>query len=472
MENRTMRACDNCRRRKVKCNFNSPQCCSCQLSDLLCAYTVPPKKRGRRFRNPGSAPPPPSKPSPSSVLPDASPLWPPLGHFPATTSPAGSGLSNISSRHQRSARSPAILEPSDFHSQLYEIHKQLEDAITQIQPNSSIGQIGSQCIDLYMQYLFPIMPLVHERNLRQSLAILSADSNLFFSCHSLNSQSQASTDPSLETNDLSLCRVFSLLTAVCAETCMVLPSHILTDGSQLANHFLKAFRSCLNLQQDNDVESPNSYSVIIRYFHSNSIHAMGKAKVSWFLLGEAIRMAQALCLHHKYPLENIDPIEAQLRRNIFWQLHTGDKSAALLNNRPFILHEFTLRDHISVRHASPEGYTLLDTTKSHNAEPYESRLMQSFHLCQSLWGLGAKLLLDFQLLEPFCTSTSSEPPPITEKQASAVLDAYIQFLSFADDMPEWLKVIENTQDVAGTNQEYQRAGFWIQRVIFRSLFSL
>ncbi|KAG4430426.1 hypothetical protein IFR05_014096 [Cadophora sp. M221] len=314
------------------------------------------------------------------------------------------------------------------------------------------------------------MPLVHERSLRRSLALFSPDSEIFFPCHSPNSQGQSSTHPSSETDDLDLCRQFSLLTAVFAETCFVLPSHILPDGSRLANHFLKASRSCLNLQQDSDVESPISTSIIIRYFHSNSIHAMGKAKVSWFLLGEAIRLAQAMCLHQEYALENMDPVEAQLRRNIFWQLHTGDKSAALLNNRPFILHEFTLRDHISVRHAPPDGYSLLDTTRSHNSEPYESRLMQSFHLCQNLWSLGAKLLLDFQLLQPFCTSTSPNPPPLTELQTSTILDAYVQFLSFTDDMPAWLHEIEEPPDVTDANQVYQRAGFWIQRINLQVTF--
>lgn len=301
------------------------------------------------------------------------------------------------------------------------------------------------------------MPLVHERSLCRVLALFSPDSEKFFPCHSPNSQSQSSPHPPSDTGDLDLCRLFSPLATVCAMAYFILPSHILADGSRLANHFLKASRSCLNLQQDSDIESPISSSIIIRCFHSNYIHAIGKAKVSWFLLGEAIRLAQAMCVHHEYALENMDPVEAQLRRNIFWQLHTGDNSAALLNNRPFILHEFILRDHISACHAPPDGDSLLDTTRSHNTEPYEIHLMQSFHLCQNLWSLGAKLLLDFQLLQPFCTSTSPDPPPLTVQQTSAILDAYVQFLSFTDDVLAWLHEIEEPADVTDANQVYQRA---------------
>ena len=439
------------------------------------------------------------------------------------TSPTASGLSNVSFQYERHVERTFTPQSTSVRSQILDIYQQLEDEIGRIQPQSSFQNLGSRCVDLYMQYLFPIMPLVHERTLRLSLAMFSVDSGSTFPRHSPNSHSESSIQPSSDTSDLELCRLFALVTAVCAETCIVLPSHMLIDGARLANHFLRASRSCLILQQDDDIESPNSSSVIIRYFHSNSVHAMGKAKVSWFLLGEAIRLAQAMNLHHEYALENMDPVEAQLRRNIFWQLHTGDKSAALLNNRPFILHEFTIRDNISVRHApldgytlldtarpqnaepyesrlmqsfhlcqnlwslgakllldfrdnisvrhAPlDGYTLLDTARPQNAEPYESRLMQSFHLCQNLWSLGAKLLLDFQLLQPFCTSTSPDPPPVTDQQSSAILDAYVQFLSFTDDMPVWLKEIEDTQDVVDSNREYQRAGFWIQRINLQVTF--
>jgi len=386
------------------------------------------------------------------------------------TSPTASGLSNVSFQYERHVERTFTPQSTSVRSQILDIYQQLEDEIGRIQPQSSFQNLGSRCVDLYMQYLFPIMPLVHERTLRLSLAMFSVDSGSTFPRHSPNSHSESSIQPSSDTSDLELCRLFALVTAVCAETCIVLPSHMLIDGARLANHFLRASRSCLILQQDDDIESPNSSSVIIRYFHSNSVHAMGKAKVSWFLLGEAIRLAQAMNLHHEYALENMDPVEAQLRRNIFWQLHTGDKSAALLNNRPFILHEFTIRDNISVRHAPLDGYTLLDTARPQNAEPYESRLMQSFHLCQNLWSLGAKLLLDFQLLQPFCTSTSPDPPPVTDQQSSAILDAYVQFLSFTDDMPVWLKEIEDTQDVVDSNREYQRAGFWIQRINLQVTF--
>lgn len=37
-------------------------------------------------------------------------------------------------------------------------------------------------------------------------------------------------------------------------------------------------------------------------------------------------------------------------------------------------------------------------------------------------------------------------------------------------MPIWLKEIEENQNVADANQEYQRAGFWIQRINLQVTF--
>ncbi|KAJ2362581.1 hypothetical protein H4S01_004713, partial [Coemansia sp. RSA 2610] len=42
---RYLRACDNCRRRKVKCNGNRPSCDHCTRVDVACHYSIKPKSR-------------------------------------------------------------------------------------------------------------------------------------------------------------------------------------------------------------------------------------------------------------------------------------------------------------------------------------------------------------------------------------------------------------------------------------------
>ncbi|KAJ2352705.1 hypothetical protein GGF43_003684, partial [Coemansia sp. RSA 2618] len=42
---RFLRACDNCRRRKVKCNGERPSCSHCRRVDAPCHYSVKPKSR-------------------------------------------------------------------------------------------------------------------------------------------------------------------------------------------------------------------------------------------------------------------------------------------------------------------------------------------------------------------------------------------------------------------------------------------
>ncbi|ORX68529.1 hypothetical protein DL89DRAFT_201486, partial [Linderina pennispora] len=42
---RYLRACDNCRRRKVKCDGTKPSCAHCQRVGASCHYSIKPKSR-------------------------------------------------------------------------------------------------------------------------------------------------------------------------------------------------------------------------------------------------------------------------------------------------------------------------------------------------------------------------------------------------------------------------------------------
>lgn len=75
--------------------------------------------------------------------------------------------------------------------------------------------ILKNCLDLYMQYLFPVMPLVHEASLGEYLFLLRPDAYL---SQTVDSPYWVKTSGQLDngTGDLSSIRRFSLLTALCA----------------------------------------------------------------------------------------------------------------------------------------------------------------------------------------------------------------------------------------------------------------
>jgi hypothetical protein len=145
---------------------------------------------------------------------------------------------------------------------------------------------------------------------------------------------------------------FCLITAVCAKVAYFSPSDIFEDGADLAELFLNASRDSLKSYSDYDLENPDANSIIIRYLHSNCLHTSARRKLSWHVFGEAIRLTQLLRLQDESSLENLPPIEAELRRRAFWLLYTGDKSLSMLTNMPITMHECFFDKGITTAYAS------------------------------------------------------------------------------------------------------------------------
>lgn len=175
-----------------------------------------------------------------------------------------------------------------------------------------------ECVGLFVQYLFPIKPIVHEGSLPAAASLFRADVPGLYTDRSPAEWPTVSSQAIVNNDDLSACRRLALITAVCPEAAFVLPSQLFPKGELIADHFLRASQRILAKCQEVDIEAPDSSSIVIRYFHSNCTHAAGKLRLSWHLLGEAIRLAQEMSLYEENSLEGLDPIEAQLRRNVFW----------------------------------------------------------------------------------------------------------------------------------------------------------
>ncbi|THW98915.1 hypothetical protein D6D13_10427, partial [Aureobasidium pullulans] len=111
----------------------------------------------------------------------------------------------------------------------------------------------------------------------------------------LTSQDQFSTD--ISDSVMEIVRSMALLTALCAEVGWMLPPALCLYGTVLAPVFLRTSRRCLDLCRGNDLLDPDASSVITRYFHGNCMHAGGLIRLSWILLGEAIRIALAMRLY-------------------------------------------------------------------------------------------------------------------------------------------------------------------------------
>ena len=325
-----------------------------------------------------------------------------------------------------------------------------------------------RCLDLFFQYLYPLTPLVHEPSLRNDLAYFisrASSSNPDLEATTSTATSAPAGDSWYSGNrtisDPWLDSVFALITAVCAEAAFLLPKDLFPEGESVGDMLLAASRSCLNSYLEADLEAPSANSIAIRYFHSNCIHAAGKPKFSWHIFGEATRLAQVMQLHDESSLDGLLPIEAELRRRAFWIVYMGDKSAAILNNRPITIHRFSFESGITTAFPtgiedeaqppppvgpSPPGAT--GAPSSPESVPW--CFIDGFNANLRLWQAASDLLLEMRLLQDAAqrhhhapTNSSSLSPssissiPVDQRQRLDGL--YVHFITCLDSLPPYLQ---------------------------------
>lgn len=387
-----------------------------------------------------------------------------------------------------------------------------------------IESIVARCFNLFFEYLYPLTPLVHEPSLREGLA--------FFLQSSLSSSesgatavpnddawlrnSTAGSFPRIATGAGSVMTrtmiepwpssTFTLITAVCAEAAFLLPKDIFPEGESVADMFLQASRSCLNDYLEADLESPNANSIAIRYFHSNCLHAAGKPKYSWHIFGEATRLALMMQLHEESSLDGLFTIEAELRRRAFWIVYMGDKSAAILNDRPITIHKFSFESGITtcyptgIEDESSIGPSPTSSGPMGGASETGSRrsFIEGFNANLRLWQTASDLLLEVRVLQDarniaaaaaaaavaVAVSTVTIPPseqqPPARKAAAAAAaaaaapqqmtsedrqkldDLYVQFITCLDELPPYLQSYTFAATASGGKETTQSNQFIIQ----------
>lgn len=309
------------------------------------------------------------------------------------------------------------------------------------QPTVVLEDLINRCFKLFFDYLFPLIPLVHEPSLRNGLAFFVAREN----SGNFEGASRGSRhDEMLSYSGLWPDATFTLITAVCAETAFLLPKEIFPEGEMFAEAFLEASRNCLFTYLEADIEHPDANSVVIRYFHSNCMHAAGKPRFSWHIFGEASRLAQTLQMHNEESIQRLDPLEAEFRRRVFWIIYIGDKSAAILNNRPITIHKFSFEAGITIgyptgfegdeNHLGPSGNT------SANGLSARKSFLPGFNANLRLWQTASDLLLETRLVNRKKISIS----PIDSHHCLTVEDRqrldhlYVLFVTSLDDLPPFL----------------------------------
>lgn len=326
----------------------------------------------------------------------------------------------------------------------------------------TLEHIITRCFDLFFEYLYPLTPLVHEPSLRDALTFFAsqAATSAFSPTSNPNTSGSGPLEPWPDAT-------FTLLTAVCAEAAFLLPKDLFPEGDSVAGVFLAASRSCLNSYLEADLENPNANSIAIRYFHSNCLHAAGKPKYSWHIFGEATRLAQVMNLHEEDSLKNVFPIEAELRRRAFWIVYMGDKSAAILNNRPITIHKFSFETGITT--AYPTGIEdessvgMSPENTAHGPEPSRKTFIAGFNANLRLWQTASDLLLEVRLFQDQANHPEMAVGgqlDLTAEQRNRLDELYIRFITCLDHLPPYLQSYTFAA-IAGRGKEATNANQFI-----------
>lgn len=302
----------------------------------------------------------------------------------------------------------------------------------------------NKCIDLYMQYVFPTAPMVHEPTLRASAL-------RFFSSVGATELFTASS----RQDEITHMRDFVLLTALCASVASIIPESLLPYRRSLAEPCLNTSRHILKALEDFDLENPNSTSIAIRILHATALQQItGKTTLTYYVLGQATLLIRNMRLHSEEALKGYNAVESQILRSIFWQIYAADKASACLGNRPFFLHELLFNEELTLRISGEPLAPLLDTSKPWCNEEFEERLFTGFHFLPHLWSSAASLLFDIREYRKGNQNNTK----------ASLTQAYMKFLSIIDSLPHWLQVaniISSCND--GVATQFQKTAFWVQR---------
>ncbi|SCO92635.1 uncharacterized protein FRV6_16763 [Fusarium oxysporum] len=461
-------ACDLCKLRKVKCDMTEP-CSNCRMSQLSCAYSARPQKRGRK---PGERTmakrrqqqqqqlqqqqqQQQQQPSPQTPLPEPD---------PAVT---------LQSRAQPMASSCAL---SDGEEGIYgghipgHIYQDLMVSFKATLPSVPIVDVVTKCIDLFMQYLFPITPVVHECTLRSYVSLFQPQDSM--QLWGLSSPQPSSLPASLQPPSTWSSKAFTAITALCASVASVVPDPFLDQRHAVSTLFLKASRAMHQTYHDHDLEHPDSSSLLIRMWHSAALqNTTGTTELAWHSLWEANLIVCRLRLYDEKSVTQIGGLESQLLRASFWQLHSADRAACALENRPYVLGEHIFPGGLTLLEQGEHDGPLLDDTKSTNRCSLESRLLIGFRLKCSLWLSAGNLIADINSYirrkKLGIVDLETEGPELVH-----LTESYLAFSGIVDHLPIWLQCFNNN-DGHGQDADvssYQATCFWVQRINLMTTF--
>ncbi|KAK0930895.1 hypothetical protein LTR29_016608 [Friedmanniomyces endolithicus] len=342
------RACDCCRKRKVRCDGAEP-CGPCKKAAIRCAYLQPPKKKGPKgLRSArvlhalrtiddtasGGLPAPVSPREHHGAFGNwgwtsatSSPMQvdmaygqpksvPPDQQYYRDHAPAAMNADPRSYFPPQQPVQPALYrsytEPVPI---LPELPMVLAPILNESKSQRLLGDRFLHYMQLFFGHMFPSMPVI--------------DRNLY-----LDPRIYADTD-TLGTETYCLLCALSAATIVQLDASTPLP-YLQPHNRPTDDIFAK---ECLRERKSYDYITPTSTLscltsfFLFAYYGNHESHAK-----AWFYLQEAITFAETLNMDDEQTYAKLDPVEAQWRRRLYWLLFISERAYAVQRRKRTRLH--------------------------------------------------------------------------------------------------------------------------------------
>ncbi len=208
--------------------------------------------------------------------------------------------------------------------------QQIRDGLLQFMssalPSWPASHIANSCIDLYLQYTFPAAPMVHEPTLRASSSRFFSDpcdADLF---SGQTYQEVLTHMEGLRTPHRPLCIGLvgdaGVSTAVPANSRDALSQSIPRATQRLSRIMIS---STLILT-----------SIVTRILRRLPLWNISRERRHCrnHVLGQANLLIRSMRLYSEEALENLSAVEAQLLRNVFWQMYAADRGLYMPRQPP------------------------------------------------------------------------------------------------------------------------------------------
>ncbi|KAL7927387.1 fungal-specific transcription factor domain-containing protein [Trichoderma austrokoningii] len=292
--------CDNCRFRKMKCDRGLP-CSNCVVSSIPCRYLHTLRRKGPRGGKGRRL----SQIRQGLTEPDKN-------HFdvstPATQIQFGA-LDESKAAAAAAQQNPLLALASASASGIATEHDKQRLAVAL-----------AAHVQVFMKHLFPIMPVINDRELlADSLRLdeLSPSRYAFLLSLCAATRIQLKLDHAEEYDETSVGINTSLDSPLTGEA-------LLAAAEQARRQF-------------NVVDDLSLDTLLTSFFLFAGYGNLEKHSHAWFYLNQAISLALSMGLHSESAYSNLEESEREIRRRVFWLLFVTERTYALQHRRPVML---------------------------------------------------------------------------------------------------------------------------------------